>query len=686
VGHPAQEDHTLPRSPEPKPSAYPTSITIGGHPYEVSIQPRVVGNGSMGTILYATKRIEVATHSALAGLAYAALALLLTALSWAAPARAEVPTQQVVLDARSIHIRRDLSFTEDHTRVVRILQPEAVEGFGKRRLSFSPSREELRIVEAWTRTPDGKRHVVPPDRIVTQQGTLSDSEAKFNDRLARVVLFPKVAVGSELHTRHIRTRRVPIFPGHYSQLLFWTPHSPHSEVRVDVLVDAGVALQLTARDDGGRLKGGRIAARPGDPAGSSRYRYTYAREDAELIHRDQVSMRQFGPMLVLGTFASWADVAKAYRARATPRVTPAITAKAREIVGSATSPLERVQRLHHWVSRNIRYISVQVDDGSHVPHPAQSVLDNGYGDCKDFAMLLEALLAAVGIEAGPVLIDMDDNYELPPQPTPFAFDHVIVHVPALDLYLDPTFGYARAGTLPFEAMAKPVLHVREGRIGRTPQSDPARDFTQTRLNLVMDASGAIRGGSEATMGGVPEVHSRNSLAVAYEEDGVAAYVARLFGRQLEPGTGSITADPGALAEPWVVRTTFTLEPVVNLPGLAALRIPLGLAPGRIQGLAWRRGETARTRPFYCSSLRHEETVVLEFPEGSKVEALPPPVDFERGAITYRARYVLEGRTLTSTRTYVARRSGPTCEPEEDRLWEAFRQVLVRDLRGQVFLR
>jgi hypothetical protein len=89
----------------------------------------------MGTILYATKRIEVATHSALAGLAYAALALLLTALSWAAPARADVPTQQVVLDARSIHIRRDLSFTEDHTRVVRILQPEAIEGFGKRRLS-----------------------------------------------------------------------------------------------------------------------------------------------------------------------------------------------------------------------------------------------------------------------------------------------------------------------------------------------------------------------------------------------------------------------------------------------------------------------------------------------------------------------------------------------------------------------
>ena len=61
--HPAQEYHTLPRSPKPCPSAYPTWITIGGHPYQVSVQRRVAGNGSMGAILYTTKRIEVVASS-----------------------------------------------------------------------------------------------------------------------------------------------------------------------------------------------------------------------------------------------------------------------------------------------------------------------------------------------------------------------------------------------------------------------------------------------------------------------------------------------------------------------------------------------------------------------------------------------------------------------------------------------
>ncbi len=53
----------MPRSPEPCPSAYLTYITIGGYPYQVSVQRRVAGNGSMGAILYATKRIEVAAAS-----------------------------------------------------------------------------------------------------------------------------------------------------------------------------------------------------------------------------------------------------------------------------------------------------------------------------------------------------------------------------------------------------------------------------------------------------------------------------------------------------------------------------------------------------------------------------------------------------------------------------------------------
>ena len=616
----------------------------------------------------------------------ATLALLLALVPWAPPTHAAYSEYSVVRDTRTLHIGRDLSVTEDHTQVLRVNDAQAIEPLGKRRLTFTPSRESLRIVEAWTITREGTRHVVPADRILTQSNARSESESKFTDRQALIVIFPKVGVGSQLHVRAVRTRAQPIFPGHFSRLLWWSPHMPHEEVAVDVLLDAGVDIKMATRDTSGQLRGGRVASQPGDPTGSSRFRYTYAHTGAAPKFADQVDTMHHATTLVLGTFGSWADVASAYRVRATPKVTPEIRTTALEIVQGARSLAQRVERLHHWVARNVRYVAVTVNDGGFVPHDAQRVLDNLYGDCKDKAMLLEALLAAVGIEAGPVLVNTDAVYELPPQPTPFAFNHAIVHVPALSLYLDPTHIHARTGTLPDYLMGKPVLLVREGRVARTPHMNPAIDFSRSQTTAGMIASGAILGHTRAQLRGALEVDSRWLVAQALEEEGESKFVESLLARQFEPGSGSIRASPNDLEQAWEVETTFELEPLLNLPGPGALRIPLALAPGRILALTERRAYANRQQPFVCESARHEEVVTLDFPEGITVVALPPAVDFQKAGITYRSRYELKGRTLTATRTYVAKWPGPICEPKDDLAWLEFRPVLVKDLRGQVVVR
>ncbi len=69
--------------------------------------------------------------------------------------------------------------------------------------------------------------------------------------------------------------------------------------------------------------------------------------------------------------------------------------------------------LSDWVRKNIRYVAVYVGAGGVVPHSAQAVLDNRYGDCKDHVALLEALLKAVAIESSPALINAGNAYVLP---------------------------------------------------------------------------------------------------------------------------------------------------------------------------------------------------------------------------------------------------------------------------------
>jgi hypothetical protein len=60
----------LPRSPKPRPSAYPSTLKIGDHRYQVAVQRRVAGRSIMGSIHYGPKLLEVATHSGRTGLAY----------------------------------------------------------------------------------------------------------------------------------------------------------------------------------------------------------------------------------------------------------------------------------------------------------------------------------------------------------------------------------------------------------------------------------------------------------------------------------------------------------------------------------------------------------------------------------------------------------------------------------------
>ena len=114
--------------------------------------------------------------------------------------------------------------------------------------------------------------------------------------------------------------------------------------------------------------------------------------------------------IALSSFASYADYAQAYQARAKPMaaVTPEIAKLARDLTLGAADERDKVRRLYNWVSRNIRYVAVYAGAGGWVPHSAASVLENLYGDCKDHVTLLEALLDAVGIASSPALINSSD--------------------------------------------------------------------------------------------------------------------------------------------------------------------------------------------------------------------------------------------------------------------------------------
>ena len=96
----------------------------------------------------------------------------------------------------------------------------------------------------------------------------------------------------------------------------------------------------------------------------------------------------------------------------------------------------------------IRYLGIELGRYSHQPTLPAKVFARRFGDCKDKSLLLATVLKSMGVDAAPALVDSTAGRSLDAQqPSPFAFDHVIVQakIAGKTYWFDPTMSYQRGG-------------------------------------------------------------------------------------------------------------------------------------------------------------------------------------------------------------------------------------------------
>lgn len=93
-----------------------------------------------------------------------------------------------------------------------------------------------------------------------------------------------------------------------------------------------------------------------------------------------------------------------------------------------------------WIRRNMRYRrTFSIADGGMAPSAVSELMRTKEGDCKDFALVLRGLLARDGIEAQSVWVDAKFAPNEPSTNLPSTrIDHVILFIPSLGRYVDPT--------------------------------------------------------------------------------------------------------------------------------------------------------------------------------------------------------------------------------------------------------
>ncbi|MBC7796012.1 MAG: DUF3857 domain-containing protein, partial [Pyrinomonadaceae bacterium] len=102
-------------------------------------------------------------------------------------------------------------------------------------------------------------------------------------------------------------------------------------------------------------------------------------------------------------FNNWKEVSGWLAALQDPQaaIDDGIAAKARQLTANSKTELEKIQAIGRYV-QNIQYISIQTGlgkGGGYRPHKATEVFAKSYGDCKDKANLMRAMLSVLKINS-----------------------------------------------------------------------------------------------------------------------------------------------------------------------------------------------------------------------------------------------------------------------------------------------
>lgn len=387
-----------------------------------------------------------------------------------------------------IQLRKiDIAFRADvvevtSVRVMRYESDEAVRDYGNIPTTFNAATDSVVVDEAFVVDAAGDIHVVDP---ATVQVFPNDTDEIFSD--SQTVLIPLTGLGPgarALVATTLTTDRSKDFGpwGAYFSEQFGVPmdsqeislswESPELRPQWRSSLEGMVCEE---RANGVKCRAENVPAYPVD----------------EDVYYDDVT-----PQFLVSESGSWERVREWYRPLFYSAVTgsDAIVRKARELGEGVDDKRRLVEKIHEFVSGDIRYVGLEHGASAFVPHESELTLSRRYGDCKDKTALMIDLLQQHGVEAHPVLVATSRRDPTPLMiPSQSYFDHLIVCGELSSGYefcLDPTDPYSsgRLSNWVQGAVALPLN--REGGPTTLPEED-YRWVLRESLELRLDADGKL---------------------------------------------------------------------------------------------------------------------------------------------------------------------------------------------------
>jgi hypothetical protein len=526
-------------------------------------------------------------------------------------------------------------------------------------MTWSASTEKLDVVQARVDKPDGSSIIEGKEAIREDPLTGDEYFHEYSDEHRMLITFPDVDPGDLIVVRTHRDVFKPRVPGGFTAAIVLDRTVGWEETNYTISVPADMPFHYDTRgfDHQSELIKDRMMH--------------YFHSPKIGIPRQEVAvLGEFDrlPRFVVSTFRDWDEFGKAYASILLPhaKVTPTITATATKLTEGKPDQAQQAQALYQWVRDTIHEVPIPLDQSRPEPNDADQVMAKRYGDDKDHAVLLYALLAARGIPAEFVLLNATNDATIADPPNPRPMNHLILYLPSLGGYVDPTVAVAPFGVLPFAELGKPAIHLGgSGLAQRVIPMPPSGAITaRLKTDVTLDADGNVSGTTTTTARGPFGIWLRNAARTFGENDPAAATM--LLRQHSTPGTGTLAFDaPSTAGDEYTVRGTFRLANQSALLHGGFFTLWTGLRilprPGDVLGGPMFLKGLPKREPTFCYPGIESEELSLTLPEGRELGGLPPDTAIDSELVRYRSHWSLNGRRVTVSREFQSLAPGLVCE-------------------------
>ncbi|MGZ4858324.1 MAG: DUF3857 domain-containing protein [Candidatus Angelobacter sp.] len=480
-------------------------------------------------------------------------------------------------------------------------------------IRYSPSTEELRVIHARAWKPNG---------FVLDAQELGDREyadtlvSMYYDMRLHQLRFAGLEKGDVVELEYSLTpkRRSAPYSGYFGELVLFAGRGPEQLKRYVLIAPAAQKVFVHAE----KIAPASVSARDGSQV------FVWESRSVPALPREPHSpgVTEISPYVHVSTLGDWKQLGSWYADLVRPQfaLDQSLQSELARVTNGLHSDKEKISAIQEFVLRNTHYVALEFGVYSYKPYPVTQIYARRFGDCKDKASLMIALLRAAGIEAEIALVRTRSLGDVVTEPASIAlFNHAIVYVPKYELWLDGTAEYA-GRELPLEDQGALSLTVNlsgAAQIRHIPMSRAADNYTRHVIRGELSAQGVIQFSGSTTTRGEDAPGLRHDLAVREQQ-------LDMFRRELAEVFPSVQVDSVAVHGAEVLSSSVSVDFQGALNSLQYKRmVSLSSSWMPRSYVAALAGASTRTQDLVLPSpWTTEEEIHIALPEGTEVTSLP----------------------------------------------------------------